>query len=480
MKRIKRYILFIAVVLLGTAAVAQQSLSLDSSLVLAAKNNPQVKAAYIRYLAALEKVPQVGSLPDPEASFGFFLKPMELLGGNQVSDMRVMQMFPWFGTLKTARDEASEMAKAKFELFNAEKADLFFRVKAKWYLTEKISHEIALTEENIQLLQSLEKIALIKFQEAASSSGSMNNSGQMSSGSSAMGTMKTSSASSGGMSGMGGNAVQAKPMTSSSSAMASGSSMGNGGTGMQDVLRVKMEILDQQNKLELLNDQLQTAKTEFNALLNRDVHTVFTIESNLESVQLPAEKAAIVDSILQNNPMLAMLASESNAFGLMGEKAKKMGLPMIGAGLNYMLIQKREMNTSMMNGKDMVMPMVQVSIPIYRKKYDAMQKEAQFLQESAQLESESLKNDLQVQYRNFVQSLDDAERRMKLNKEQEELARKTTDLLLTGFSNTGAGYEEVLRMQYRVLDYGYKYIEAVTDYNTSVALAEKLMNAVKQ
>ena len=69
---------------------------------------------------------------------------------------------------------------------------------------------------------------------------------------------------------------------------------------------------------------------------------------------------------------------------------------------------------------------------------------------------------------------------MKLNKEQEELARKTTDLLLTGFSNTGAGYEEVLRMQYRVLDYGYKYIEAVTDYNTSVALAEKLMNAVKQ
>lgn len=483
MKRIRIISIIIAVITLLQSNVGfgqeVEKLSLDSSLVIAAKNNPQVKAAYTRYLAALEKVPQVGSLPDPEASLGFFLKPMSLLGGDQVSDMRVMQMFPWFGTLKTARDEASEMAKAKFELFNAEKADLFFRVKAKWYLTEKISHEIALTEENIQLLQSLEKIALIKFQEAASSSGSMNNSGQMSSGSSAMATMKTSSASSGGMSGMGGNAVQSKPMASSPS-MSSGGSMGSSGTGMQDVLRVKMEILDQQNKLELLNDQLQTAKTEFNALLNRDVHTVFTIESNLESVELPAEKAAIADSILQNNPMLAMLSSESSAYEAMGEKAKKMGLPMLGAGLDYMLIQKREGNTSMMNGKDMVMPMVSVSIPIYRKKYDAMQKEAQLMQESAQLESESLKNDLQVQYRNFVQSLDDAERRMKLNKEQEELARKTTDLLLTGFSNTGAGYEEVLRMQYRVLDYGYKYIEAVTDYNTSVALAEKLMNAVKQ
>ena len=482
MKRIKVVSIIIAVVTLLQSNVGfaqeNESLSLDSSLVLAATNNPQVKAAYTRYLAALEKVPQVGTLPDPEASFGFFLKPMSLLGGDQVSDMRVMQMFPWFGTLKTARNEASEMAKAKYDLFNVERSDLFFKVKAKWYQMVKISHEITLTEENIQLLQSLEKIALIKFQEASSSPGSMSNSGQMGSGSSAMGTMKASSVSSGGMSGMGGNTVQSKPVASSSS-MSSGGSMGGSGTGMQDVLRVKMEILDQQNKLELLNDQLKTAKSEFNALLNRDVHTIFTIDNNLKSVELPAEKAAIVDSILQNNPMLAMLASESRAYEAMGEKAKKMGLPMLGVGLDYMLIQKREGNTSMMNGKDMVMPMVSVSLPIYRKKYNAMQKEAQLMQESSRLESESLKNDLQVQYRNFVQLLDDARRRMTLNKEQEDLARKTTDLLLTGFANTGVGYEEVLRMQYRVLDYGFKYIEAVTDYNTSVALAEKLMNAVK-
>lgn len=466
----------IAVVLPGTAAFAQQRLSLDSSLVLAAKNNPRLKAAYTRYLAALEKVPQVGSLPDPEASFGFFLKPMSLLGGDQVSDLRVMQMFPWFGTLKTARNEASEMALAKFELFNAEKADLFFRVKSSWYEMEKISHEIALIKENIELLESLEKIALIKFQEAGTGGGAMNNSATMRSGSSSMNSMSSDNTGSGGMSGMGGNAVQTKPAASSSS-MASGSSMGNSGTGMQDVLRVKMEILDQQNKLALLNDQLQTAKTAFNALLNRDVRTPFELESNLKPALLPAEKSAIADSILQNNPMLAMLARESNAFGLMGEKAKKMGLPMLGAGLDYMLIQKREGNPSMMNGNDMLMPMVSVSIPIYRKKYDAMQKEAQLMQQSAQFDAEALKNDLQVQYRNFVQSLDDAERRMKLNNEQEELARKTTELLLTEFSNTGTGYEEVLRMQYRVLDYGFKYIEALTDYNTSVALAEKLMNA---
>ncbi len=478
MKRFRKYIILIAAFLIGLISYGQENLSLDSSLVLAIKNNPQVRAAYTRYLAALEKVPQVGSLPDPEASFGFFLKPMELLGGNQVSDIRIMQMFPWYGTLKIAKDEATEMAKAKFELFNAEKADLFFRVKKSWYEMEKISHEMVLTRENIELLESLEKIALIKFQEAGTGGGGVNNGASMSPGSSSMSSMSNSNAGSGGMSGMGGNAVQANPAAGFSSPMSSGSSMGSSGTGLQDVLRVKMEILDQQNKLALLGDQLLTAKTEFNTLLNRDVNTEFSMHNRLETVELPAGKAAIADSILLNNPMLAMLARESSSYELMGEKAKKMGLPMIGAGLNYMLIQKRDGNTAMMNGKDMVMPMVSVSIPIYRKKYDAMQKEAQLMQESAQLDAEALKNELRVRYRSFVQTLEDAQRRMTLNKEQEELARKTTDLLLAGFSNTGSGYEEVLRMQYRVLDYGFKYIEAVTDYNTSVALAEKLMGKV--
>ena len=455
-----------------------ENLPLDSCLVQAAKNNPKVKAAYTRYLAALEKVPQVGSLLDPEASFGFFLKPMSLMGGDQIADMRIMQMFPWFGTLKTARSEATAMAEAKFGQFSAEKADLYFRVKSKWYEMGKISRELALTRENIELLESLENIALIKFQSPVSESTGMKTSGNMNSSNSGMNTMQQNTS---GMSGMSAPASSAVVQASRSSAeMSSGAAMGNKGGGLKDVLQVKMEILDQQNKLDLLNDRLLTAKTEFNALLNRDLQTSFIVGEQLEQVELPANKLAIADSILTNNPMLAMLSHESKAYDLMGEKAKKMGLPMMGAGIDYSLIRKRDGNTSMMNGNDMLMPMISVSIPIYRKKYDAMQKEARLMKESALLESESLKNDLQVQYRSFVQSLDDADRRMKLYREQEELARKTTDLLLSEFSVSGNGYEEVLRMHYRALDYGFKYIEALSDYNTNVALAEKLMNAVKQ
>lgn len=422
-----------------------ETLSLDNYLEIAAKNNPELKADFNQYLASLEKVPQVGALPDPQSTFGFFTKPMAILGGSQVGNVQIMQMFPWFGTLQLAKDEASEMAKAKFELFNAFKANLFYQVKANWYLLMKLDRQIILVKENIELLESLEKLALIKFQspQLTGSSGS----------------------------------------TSGSKSMSTGSmndDMANKQTGLQDVLRVKMEILEQQNKLALLQDQRKTNETRFNALLNRDLKTSVQISDSLKIQPLPFGKLAIADSILRKNPMLAKLKSEASSFELMGEKAKKMGLPMLGVGLNYMLNQKRVGNTSSMNGNDMLMPMVSVSIPIYRKKYNAMQNEAQQLQQASEQQSIGLKNNLMFQYRSFIQNLDDAERRISLYKEQEELARKTTDLLLADFTTTGANYEEVLRMQYKVLDYGFKHIEAITDYNTSVAMAEKLMNSIQK
>jgi outer membrane protein TolC len=270
----------------------------------------------------------------------------------------------------------------------------------------------------------------------------------------------------------------AAPPSGGSTAMASSSgNMNSSQTGLQDVLRVKMEILDQKDKLALLTDQRRTSETSFNALLNRDLTTLIQVSDSLMVESIETDRLAIADSILSNNPMLAMLDKEVASYHLMEQKAKKMGLPMFGVGLNYMINQKRAGSISDMNGKDMLMPMITLTIPIYRAKYNAMQNEARYMQESGKEQINELKNDLMLQYQTFVQNLDDAKRRIDLYQEQEELARKTTDLLLADFSTTGTNYEEVLRMQYKVLDYGFKHVEALTDYNSSLALAEKLMNS---
>jgi len=477
MKNIKIYIIFLILGLISEQGFPQSAAtdSLEAYLVIAAQNNLEVKAAFSLYLAALEKVPQAGGWYDPQLSMDFFLKPMELVGGNEVLDIRLMQMFPWFGTLKAAKDEASMMAKARYEVFNIAKADLYYNVKSGWYRILKYDQEITLQSENIQFLESIEQMILVRYQNPTGNSGVQkqpgaagtenNNQNAMNAGQGGMGSTGTQPVN-------GNNAQPAAPMPASSS-----EGMGAQQSGLTDVLSIKMEILEQKNQLALLLDQKKNEVAGFNALLNRPLNSAVFITDSLQLNVLSVEQSSMLDNVLSNNPMLKMLDAEGQSYALMEQKVRKMGMPMFGIGVDYVLVQKRVDNTSMMNGNDMAMPMLTLTLPIYRNKYNAMQNEAKFMVQAKQLERESLENMLQVQSGQVIQDLEDAARRIVLYNELVSLSRKTTDILITSYSTGSVGYEEVLRIQYKTLDYGFKYIEAVIDYNTAVAAVEKLMNA---
>ena len=132
------------------------------------------------------------------------------------------------------------------------------------------------------------------------------------------------------------------------------------------------------------------------------------------------------------------------------------------------------MSTSEMNGKDMIKPMVTVTIPIYRKKYRSMVKEADLMQTATQHGIKTTSNALQTDYFLAVQQYEDASRRITLYQHQAELANKSLQLILANFSSSGADLSEVLRIRQQTLDYEFKAIEAIVDYNTAVAWLKRL------
>jgi len=470
MKQYCKYIILLTIGSTSVSGYAQDSLSyyLEQS----ALNNPGVKARYLEYSAALEKVPQASSLPDPQLQLGYFLKPMQLLGGNQVADVSLMQMFPWFGTLKAAKDEASIVAVAKFENFRDARNELYFNVKASYYKVYRTIKEIEIAERNLDILNTLEQLALIKFRSGGTSS-STGAGSSMSSGTN-MPSAGSSGMSGSSMSNKGGMGISSMSSSPAKPAMASsgggmGSSMGgNGKDDMVNLLRVQIEIHDLENRIALLTDQLSTDKVSFNRFLNRSSSSeVFTGDS-LTQAPIPSDLLSLADSLV-NHPMVKMYEAESKANVAKLEMVKRMGYPMVGLGLNYMLIQKRDGNTSMMNGNDMIMPMASLTLPIYRKKYKAMSREAEFMRDAATLSAENATNNLQVSFQQTLQNLYDAGRRVKLYTDQAILADKSVSLLITSFSVNGADFEEVLRMQQQLLDYQFKQVEAVVDKNTSIA-----------
>lgn len=173
--------------------------------------------------------------------------------------------------------------------------------------------------------------------------------------------------------------------------------------------------------------------------------------------------------------MLGMLQLEQKSLEARKQMVTKMGYPMVGFGVNYSLINKSAMSTSPMNGKDMVMPMITATLPIYRKKYRAMREETDFLKSANTQSYKATANSLQTEYYQAMQLYQDAQRRIKLYADQYLLASKTLDILFKSFASSSASLTDILRVRQQTLDYEYKQTEAVADYNTSIAWLKRLM-----
>lgn len=469
MKIDKKIIVLITILVGFTYTYSQGHGSLEQYMLDAVQNNPLVKQKFAEFNAALQRVPQAASLPDPEFSAGFFIKPMELESGSQLADLRLMQMFPWFGTLKYAKDEMSLMAKAKYEEFRDAKFKVMFDVQKSWYELHKVQKNIEISVKNLEILNTLENLALIKF-KTASVSGVSNSVSKKS-----PSAMANANVSSGGMSGMSGNTnLSGLGVTKSINTGMSNASMQSNSSGLADLYRIQIQISDLENEIELLKNQKTTLTAQFNSTLNRDMLEVVTLPETLVKQELKISVNQVLDTILTKNSMLEMLRFEQKSLEAKKEMVIRMGYPMLGLGLNYAVNKKNPMSTSAMNGEDMIMPMVSVTIPIYRKKYHAMKLEVDNLKESTEYRGQALKNNLRTEYYENLQNYQDANRRIDLFSKQVTLSNQTLSILIKSYS-AGANLTDLLIIQQQNLDYELKQVQALADYNTAIAYFNRMM-----
>ena len=328
-----------------------------------------------------------------------------------------MQMFPWFGVLKNAKDEMSLMAKARFESFRETKLQVFYDLQRTWFELQKVQQNVRTSEKNMEILRTLERLSLIKFKAASPT----------------------------------------------------------GGSGLADLYRIQIEIGKLENDISLLKSQQNTVAARFNSFLNRPQVSPVSLPEILVPDTLRIPLKAVPASMLANSPMLSMLRYEQKSLESRKKMVTAMGYPMIGLGLKYSLINKSAMSTSPMNGKDMIMPMVTVTLPVYRKKYKAMQAEAGLMKTATEQNYLATANSLQTEYFEAMQLYQDSQRRIKLFEDQSKLAGKSLEIMIKSFSASGSGLTDVLLIRQQMLDYEFSRIEAVVDFNISIAWLEKLM-----
>jgi outer membrane protein TolC len=399
----KKYII-ITVITLGFSILANAQ-SLDEYFKIAAENNPGLQAKYKSFEAAMERVAQVSSLPDPNLSFGYFISPVETRVGPQRARFSLTQMFPWFGTLKAQEDVATLMAEAKYQEFLDARNKLLYQVAAAYYPLYELKRLVEIENENISILSSYKDIASVKFQ--------------------------------------------------------------NGKGAMVDVLRVDITLKDAATNLSILEQKKKPLETRFNKLLNRQEDETIIVQDSLYVENLPVTYRR--DSLLTSNPLLDELDLKIKASEAQELAATKQGMPKIGVGLDYVIVGQRTDMSVPDNGQDVLMPMVTMSLPIFRGKYKAAQKEAQLMQESYALQKEDAVNRLTSTYEMIWFEIQKQLDQIILYEDQIITSQQSLNLLFTAYGNSGKDFEEVLRMQQQILKYQKMKATALSDYNIAIA-----------
>ena len=125
-------IIYLCVVFLGTSLFpvrlyAQEVSFLEQALQEAQTGNPRIQAAYDRWKAAQEKVPQVKALADPMVNYTYFGEEIQTRVGPQEQKFGVSQKIPFPGKrhiLGQAQKKEAAMFKEQYE---ATKREIFRR-----------------------------------------------------------------------------------------------------------------------------------------------------------------------------------------------------------------------------------------------------------------------------------------------------------------------------------------------------------------
>jgi cobalt-zinc-cadmium efflux system outer membrane protein len=412
----KHSVLIISFILLWSfkGLTQENDKTLNDYLILAAENNPGLRATFNDYMAAMEKVPQAGTLPDPQFAFGYFINPVETRLGPQKATFGLQQAFPWFGSLSAREDASSELAKAAYEVFENKKSNLYFEVKTAFYNYYFMEKAIQITKDNIEILRIFKNLSLVKIEA--------------------------------------------------------------GNASIIDELRVEMELNDLENQLALFIDSKTVFQSKFNNLLNRDPAELIESPEKIWNDELPYEKMTLLDSIYNNNHELKSMDHKLTAFMNQEIAAKKEGLPKFNLGINYILVGENPNSNDPNNGKDaLLFPSVGLSIPIYRKKYKAMINESRYLQASEIAKKEDKRNSLHTVFENALKDFNDGHRRILLNNRQSEIANKVLDVLITSYATNSRDFEEVLRIERQLLGYKLAEQKASIDKNAAVAFIQYML-----
>ena len=400
-------------VLTSFGALQSNAQSLDELLQNATSNNKELQILNNEYLTALERAPQVSQLPDPEVGVGVFPFPVETRLGAQTTRVSISQMFPWKGTLSKKADLENAKAQALYERIAARELELHYQVKINYYRLYEIEESQFIIRKNLSILESLERVALSKVES--------------------------------------GKATAA------------------------DVLRVQLKEEELKQELNILEAQKVSPRATINQLLDRPADTPISITDGLSFAQMVYNRDSLTTNIRTNHPLLRMFELQQDISRQAIALNELSGKPSFGVGMDYILVQKRTDAAPYRNGRDILQLKASVKIPLYRKKYEAKEREEQLKIATLDYKKEDVLSKYNAAIEKAFAVYETARLKADLYTRQIDITKAAIRILETDYSSKGRNFDELLRLEKELIDYDLKMLKVIVQSNIAKAGVERFI-----
>jgi len=149
---------------------------------------------------------------------------------------------------------------------------------------------------------------------------------------------------------------------------------------------------------------------------------------------------------------------------------------MFGFGLDYVNVEKRPDVNFSDNGKDVLMPMVSLSIPIFNSKYKSRTKQNKLQKQEITFKKQERLNALETLLDNALKQRNSARISYDTQVKNLKQAKYAEDILIKSYETGTIDFNDVLDIQELQLKFQMNQVESIKMYYVQTAVINYLTN----
>ena len=246
-----------------------------------------------------------------------------------------------------------------------------------------------------------------------------------------------------------------------------------GKTPVVDVLRLQIRQNELQQVKDVLQQEFLAEQTTFNNLLNRedDIEVTF-----VDDLLLPNEDFETTKENLTFHPELLKFDKLFRSIEQSELLNQKESSPKIGFGLDYINVSERPDINFIDNGKDIIMPMISLSIPIFNKKHKSITKQNELEQQEILYQKKEKRNTLESLLDKALKERKSARISYKTAIKNIKQSNEAKQILIKNYETGAIDFIDVLDIQELELKFQISQIESIVKYYVQSTIINYLTN----